>query len=75
LGGNPFDATGAIYLPIGLTSNTLRAAGRGKKTPILEVNVDITGARKEGSNERRGSGGAGKNGARVTHELTMMTEK
>jgi hypothetical protein len=27
------------------------------------------------SNERGGSGGAGKNGARVTHELIVMTEK
>jgi hypothetical protein len=39
------------------------------------VTLDLTGARKEGSNCRRGSGGAGKNGARVTNELILITNE
>jgi hypothetical protein len=40
-----------------------------------ECSSDLTGARKEGSNHARGSGAAGKNGARVTYELIVITEE
>jgi hypothetical protein len=37
--------------------------------------VGLTGGWKLGSNDYGGSGGAGKNGARVTFELTLLTDQ
>jgi hypothetical protein len=39
------------------------------------TDFDTTGAMKMRSNEKRGSGGAGKNGASVTYELILVTNE